>query len=323
MLGTLRYARSTVMGVAMSLLLETHVAAEPTPPPWVAGVSEQQKAAAHERLEAGNALFLDHKYADELTEYQKAVVAWDHPAIRFNIVRCLIQLDKPVEAFDNLTLALKYGATPLEQGVFAEATTYQKLLANQIGELEVTCAQPGVAVSLDGRSLLNCPGTKQTRVVPGEHQLVGTKAQFSTRTFDVVVLGGKQQHQAVELVPVARTAKITRRWGMWVPWSVFGGGLALTGLGALIELKASSDFAAFDRMVQRDCAKGCTEVDYGTRNTARLENRIGVGTLTVGAVAVAAGAVMIYLNRARTSYPTEIEVRPTQAGGVVTMGGRF
>ncbi len=323
MLGTLRDARWTVIGFTMLLCVAKITAADPAPPPWVAGVSEQQKARAHERLDAGNALFLDHKYAAALLEYQQAVAAWDHPAIRFNIVRCLIQLDKPVEAFDNLTLALKYGAAPLEQGVFAEATTYQKLLANQIGELEVTCSQHGVAVSLDGRSLLTCPGTKQTRVVPGEHQLLGTKAQFVTTTIEVVVLGGKQQRQTIELVPVARTAKITRRWGQWLPWTVFGGGLALTGLGALIELKASSDFAAFDRMIQRDCAKGCTAVDYGTRDTARTENRIGVGFLTAGAVAVAAGGVMLYLNRARTTYPTEIDVRPTQAGGVVTVGGRF
>ncbi|MBL0216313.1 MAG: hypothetical protein IPQ07_20810 [Myxococcales bacterium] len=311
------------MSLALLLWTVESAVADPTPPPWVAGVSEQQKTTAHERLEEGNALFLDHKYAAALGEYERAVAAWDHPAIRFNIVRCLIQLDKPVEAFDNLTLALKYGAAPLEDAVFAEATSYQKLLANQIGELEVVCDQAGVAVTLDGRSLLTCPGTKRTRMVPGEHQLVGSKTGFATRTIGVVVLGGKQQRQAVELDSLARTARITRRWGTWMPWTVFGGGITLTAFGTLVELKASSDFAAFDQRIQRDCAKGCEHVDFGPRQTAQLENRIGIGTLVVGVATVAAGSVLIYLNRARTTYPTEIDVRPTQHGGVFTIAGQF
>ncbi len=322
MLGTLPYLRCVVISVGIMLALAARAHAD-TVPPWGVGVTDAQKASAHERLEAGNALFLEHKYADALVEYQRAVAAWDHPAIRFNIVRCLIQLDKPVEAFDNLTLALKYGAAPLEDAVYAEATSYEKLLANQIGELEVTCDQSGVSVTLDGRSFMTCPGTKQARVVPGEHQLVGTKATFATRTLEVVVIGGKKQRRAVELIPLARAARITHRWAAWLPWTVFGGGLVLAGFGALVELKASSDFAAFDRMIERDCARGCADVDYTTRDTARVENRIGVGMLTAAAATMAVGGVMIYLNRARTTYPTEIEVRPTQQGGVLTVSGRF
>jgi len=60
-------------------------------------------------------------------------------------VRCLIQLDRAVEAAENLELALKYGAAPLEENVYAEAIAYQKLLANQVGEVAVKCEQPGVA----------------------------------------------------------------------------------------------------------------------------------------------------------------------------------
>ena len=32
--------------------------------------------------------------------------SWDHPAIRFNLVRCYVQLGKNVDAAQNLELAL-------------------------------------------------------------------------------------------------------------------------------------------------------------------------------------------------------------------------
>src|SRR4051794_24436830 len=88
---------------------------------WSVGVTVEQKATAQKLLEEGNARFVERDYATALQKYQAAVAVWDHPAIRFNMVRCLIQLDKPVDAADNLKLALKYGAQPLEEAVYNEA----------------------------------------------------------------------------------------------------------------------------------------------------------------------------------------------------------
>ena len=79
--------------------------------PWAVGVTDARKAGAQKLLEEGNALFLKKDYAQALEKYKAAVGSWDHPAIRFNMVRCLIQLDKPVEASDSLALALCQNAT--------------------------------------------------------------------------------------------------------------------------------------------------------------------------------------------------------------------
>jgi Tfp pilus assembly protein PilF len=77
--------------------------------PWSQGVSEEQKAKAKVLLDQGNALLIDKKYVEALDKYTEAVAQWDHPAIRFNMVRCQIQLGKNLEAYENLEKSLKYG----------------------------------------------------------------------------------------------------------------------------------------------------------------------------------------------------------------------
>src|SRR4051812_38973049 len=126
--------RVVVAGVAAVLLAASPIRAraDDAMAPWVAGVSEDNKAAAKKLLAQGNELFLEHKYAEALDTFKQAIAKWDHPAIRFNIVRCLIQLDRPVDAAENLELALKYGPAPLEESVYAEAVAYKKLLATQV-----------------------------------------------------------------------------------------------------------------------------------------------------------------------------------------------
>ena len=174
-----------VMRMAVCLMLALAGPASADDAPWTTGVTAEQKETARYLLDAGNTLFLAHDYAAALDKYRQALAVWDHPAIRFNVVRCLIQLDRTVEAADNLKLALKYGAAPLEEAVYNEALAYEKLLANQIGDLDVSCSQAGAVVTLDGQPLLTCPGTQTRRVAPGRHQLVGSQEGFLTKSTEV------------------------------------------------------------------------------------------------------------------------------------------
>src|ERR1044071_9661205 len=136
--------------IAILLALAMPAAAQP----WAQGVSDTQKAQAQKKLEEGNGLFLSRKYKEALEADEAATASWDHPAIRFNMVRCLIQLDRPVEASDELNKALKYGKDPFDQAIYNEALNYQKLLASQIAEVEISCKQGGAKVTLDGQALM-------------------------------------------------------------------------------------------------------------------------------------------------------------------------
>ena len=304
-------------------------------PPWSVGVTDAKKAEAQKFLDAGNALFLDKKYAEALEKYKSAVGAWDHPAIRFNIVRCLIQLDKPVDASDNLKLALKYGAAPLEEAVYTEALAYDKLLSNQIGDLTMTCSQPDVRVTLDGQPLGTCPAKETRRVAPGPHQVVATGKGLLTKTVEVVVIGGKAQEVPVKLDPLARAARVEHRWSQWVPWVVFGTGFAVAGIGAVLDLSAVADMDSYDRTVAQNCSvTACADDDpklAGVRDlksSAETKSNIAVGVMIAGAATIATGAVMLYLNRGRTVYPESVEkftpsVTPMPGGATFTLTRGF
>jgi hypothetical protein len=309
------------VALILALLVAT---AHADPSPWTVGVSEDNKARAKVELDAGNALFLEKKYSEALVRYQAAIAAWDHPAIRFNVVRCLIQLDRPVDAFDNLKLALQYGAAPLEEAVYTEALSYEKLLAKQIGELTVACTQAGVRITLDGQSLGTCPITEPRRVAPGSHQVVGIKDGFLTRTYDVIVVGGNHDTVKVALDPLTANARIEHRWATWIPWVVFASGFAVVGGGALLDLSAASDMDSYDRSIKQQCPdRSCNEADLPAdvrdlKSSAQTKSTAAVTIMIVGAATVAAGGVMLYLNRGRTVYP---EVTPTSA--TVNVSARF
>jgi hypothetical protein len=292
--------------------------------PWVVGVSEAQKAKAQKLLEAGNGLFLERKYAEALERYNAALAEWDHPAIRFNIVRCLIQLEKPVEAADQLKLSMKYGPAPFDEQIYSEALAFEKLLATQVGEIEIECTQPGVQLTLDGRSLFACPGKESRRVAPGQHQVVGTKSGFMPKTQQLFVVGGKHERAQMSLELLsARNARIEHRWPAWLPWTVFAGGFALAGVGELAHLRAVDDNSLYEKNVVGQCKPPCTSssLDHSLESTARLENGVAIGLFSVGAAAAVTGAVMLYLNRGHAVYETAIV--PTPGGAAVTLGGAF
>ncbi|MBA3503514.1 MAG: PEGA domain-containing protein [Myxococcota bacterium] len=296
--------------------------------PWTVGVTESQKSQAKTALDAGNALFLEKKYSEALAQYQTAIGAWDHPAIRFNVVRCLIQLDRPVEAFDNLKIALKYGAAPFEEGLHTEALAYEKLLAKQIGEVAIDCAQSGVRLTLDGQSLGTCPVHETKRVAPGPHQVVGVKDGFLTKTFEIVVVGGARETVSVALEPLTANARIEHRWSTWIPWVVFGSGFAVIGAGALLDLSAAADMDSYDRIVKQQCSMmACNDADLPThlKDDAEMKSNIAVGVMVVGAATVAAGGVMLYLNRGRPVYGENLSPRvvPTTGGAALMLNGRF
>lgn len=311
--------------------------ADDSTPPWATGVSQGQKDRAQQLLTEGNELFVARKIKLAEAKYRQALAAWNHPAIRFNLVRTLVERERFVDAHENLQLALAHGAGPFEAHVYREALRYRTLLAGRVAQIAVACARAGVAVSLDGRPLMVCPGTVTKLVEPGVHPVVARKPGFVPYAREVLVLGGKTARVKVQMVSVADATITRRRWRRWKPWAVIGGGVLVAGIGGLLQLKAQRDFAKFGDEITRLCVdSGCApdELPAPVRDLesqARLENQVAIGTIAVGAAAVITGVVMTILNTPTKSVETAsarpgVAVAPaltTDGRATLMVSGRF
>lgn len=293
------------------------------PPPWAAGVTEQQKARAHELLDAGNALFLDKKYTEALVKYRAAVAVWDHPAIRFNIVRCLIQLDRSVEAAENLKTALQYGAAPLEEAVYAEALAYEKLLAKQVGDLTIACEQGGAAVVLDGEAIATCPARITRRMAPGKHHLVATKTGYMPQTQEVVVIGGETQEVVVRLVGLGAEesggprfyGKVTLIGGVGL--LAVAGGFAVWGYH---RYHAQFPDHCGGGRPEIDGKPGCDPTGFDAVERSRIYGGVATVVGVIGAAAAVTGAIVIWRSpRAER----RAVLTPTSGGAGLTVSGTF
>jgi hypothetical protein len=311
-------------------------AGPPKGPPWSVGVTDAEKARATELLARGNELLVQNRHAAALEQYRLAIRVWDHPAIRANMVVCLINLGRPLEAYESALLALVYGPAPLDKPeVYAETLNYRKLLEGQIATLQLSCTGSGARVTLDGQDLLACPGRSTRRLLAGRHQLVARGRGYLSITRDFTAVGGASESIDLSLVRLEDAAHTERPWAAWKPWAVTGGGAGLVLAGGLLQLKADADMDRHDADLERLCGDdGCAGRDVprslsNLKSRAELENKIAIGTVITGGAVAVTGLVLVYLNRPRTVLPDEavagIAVAPmvTADAAGLSFGGIF
>lgn len=274
--------------------------------PWAVGVSPEDRAKAESLLEQGNQLFLAAKYREALEKYRAAIDDYDHPVIRFNIARALINLDRPTEAYENIQAALKYGEPGLKN-LYEEARNYERLLKSQIAELEIECSQPEVAVTVDGVPFLECPGEQSTRLMPGNHQVVAKRKGYMTLTREIVVMPGAVEPFEVTLVSYADATITERRWPSWKPWAVVGGGASLVGLGLLLDLDALASRDDYETVLRNQCAPDpCPSDALPSWSPTRIKNVAGVSAMVTGGAMVVGGIALVILNRPRAVLPDDV-----------------
>ena len=277
--------------------------------PWADGVSEADQKQALALYRDGNLLFERSACVEALAKYDRALAAWDHPAIRYNAAVCLIELDRPEEAYEYLLRALRFGVDPLGPDLYKQGLTYQKLLGSRLGQLEISCDTKGAQLTLDGKPLFVAPGTTARHLVPGTHQIVATEPAHQTETRSVVVEPGRSQRLVITLRRRDAPAPLERRWAAWKPWAVVIGGGLVAGAGIGFYFKSRADFDAFDAAVQRICPNGCYEPglsdqdreDLAVEDSAKTWRAISYSALAVGAAGIGAGVALVILNQPRVA----------------------
>jgi Tetratricopeptide repeat len=336
--------RAGLLVSALVILLPlARAAAQPSPPPapavesprpWAAGVSEREQALALEIYVAGNTEFAESRFAQALARYREAIAHWDHPAIRFNMAVCLINLGQPIEAREQLERSLAHGVPALGAEAHAQAITYRKLLDAQLTHVTISCPEPGAQVTLDGKPLFTGPGSATRYLLPGAHQVVAAKPGMQAALHALSLTAGGTT--ALELRPtlaLPALPQMERRWATWKPWAVMGGGGALLGLGALSYFSAKSSFEAYDRGVAERCPSGCSammlaEYDELTERKASAERKqlVAFSLFAAGGGAVVAGVVGLLLNQPRVrpdENPAPLTLSPVAGGATVSTAWSF
>ncbi|MFT3696267.1 MAG: PEGA domain-containing protein [Kofleriaceae bacterium] len=269
--------------------------------PWAAGVSDENQKKALDLYNQGAEKFKVDDFKGAIEIYESALPYWDHPAIRYNLALCQINIDRVVEAYDNLERAMKFGEAPLGHDQWKQAQTYQRMLAGRVAEIQVN-AEPGASVSLDGKPLAE----SHQRVLSGDHQIVVEKPRYLTETRAVKAAPGQTVVINITLKPVASVRELHRRWARWVPWTVMGGGLVVAAVGAPFMISASGKYDDYNTATAMcPCVKGTPAGDHldDLTNQAKLRNNIAVSLFVGGGAIAATGFIMVILNQPRLVTP--------------------
>jgi hypothetical protein len=297
-------------------------------------VSEAEQAIALELYRAGNLEFAESRFAQALAKYREAIRHWDHPAIRFNMAVCLINLDQPLEAKDNLERGLAFGSGPLGAELYSQGLTYRKLLDAQLAHVKIVCLEPGTQVTLDGKLLFTGPGSLEEALLPGEHQVVATKAEFLTVSKALILAAGKLTTYDIRPLKLEVATRTVRRWEPWKPWAVLGGASALAVMGAISYVAAKHNFASYDQGISDGCPspKGCDLAALMAlpgypryrreRDRGDTEQVIAFSLFSTAGAAAVAGVIALIANQPRVqleSHHAQPAVVPVPGGAALTV----
>ncbi len=293
--------------------------------PWEVGITTAQRDKANEAFEAANILFSQQAHGAAVAKYKEALAIWDHPTIRFNMAVSLVRLDLILEAAEALESALRFGKAPFTAEEYERALDYQRLVGGRIGNVEASCKQDGVQILLDGKPWFQCPGTKNARVLTGEHIVVGEKKDFATASQRVVVVGGKTSSAKLELRSFEETVKYHYPTPRWIPWTVTGTGVAI-GLGGLgFWFAGRNQMDKFEADFAMSCPTGCSAdlseqpLLADARDSAELKGKIAISMMVAGGAITVAGVVWAIVNRPRRVLPAQVEVQPTPGGAAASV----
>jgi len=270
-------------------------------------VDDEREASidfAQGNSDLNNGLFLQ-----AVDRYYEALVHWDHPAIHYNLALALINLDRPLEVYDHLNKAMAFGPQPIDLDKYNHAKEYLRLVEGQLGDIEVSCNEPGARVAVDGKAVFTASGVYTAKVRIGIHSFLADKPGYIARSVSTFVGPGTAVRTELLLYTTQELTRYRRKWNRaWLPYGVIGAG-ALVGLvGGGVELWASSSFKNYDAAVAR-CSQGNTTpngnggCDASASNISRLRNSgnlkqtAGFVAYGVGGAAIAVGVVLAYVNR--------------------------
>ena len=269
------------------------------PKPWEEGVAPVVQAEARALFREGTARLNEASFAPATASFEKALALWGHPAIHFNMAMAQVQLDRPLDARKHLIAAMAFGPEPLGDEKFESARTYQKLVEKQLAHALIRTGLDGVQVALDGEPLFTSPDTFEDFLPAGTHAIVAKKEGYLTSELSETFAPGAARELDIRLFTAEELTEYRRRWPVWMPWTVFGAGVALAAVGGALHGVGIARVHDFD---ERADDNGLDGIETTSGNRAQRREGINlqrgaIGLYAAGGAALAAGITLIVLNR--------------------------
>jgi tetratricopeptide (TPR) repeat protein len=285
--------------------------------PWNKGIPQDVRAAARDAFLEGNRLFKIPVFSRAAEKYNEAIEKWKHPAFYFNLAIAQINLGQWLEARENLEQAMKFGPEPLRADRFEEARKQLVEVEHHLARIRVSCPTADAEVTLDAATLFTGPGQREVWVTARAHEVTAKKPDYGTQARRVAAAPG-----ALETVELSlRKLVEDRPWATWKPWAVVGAGVGIAAAAGVVHGLSAHDFSSFDSGFAKllCAATGCKQDQIDSQlssrlSRARLEQRIAVGGYLAGGALIAAGAVLVYMNR-----PHLMEREDANPGGGVAV----
>lgn len=303
---------------------------------------------ADERFQTGRRLYKEGRFAEALAAFREAQAQVASPNVRLYIGRCLLALNQPVEAYEELAAtrreaaALK-SADPKYAQTEAAAAEEASAVAKRLGQLKLVLvgAPPDAQIRVAGREVALAELGQPVRVVPGK-VLLQVDAPGYARIAQTLELGaGQSEEVRIELqklaptagprpqpaqpvqlaAPPAPTVALEPRTPAWAQAGTWGG-LAVAAVGGAAF--GGFYFAAENqhRKLVAECVDQSCSADRSTslRDGGRTLQTWTNVSLAVGAAGLALGAGSFLLGRA---LPEEVPVALSTNGRGVLLSARF
>ncbi len=272
--------------------------------PWARGVSPEQQRKALALFNEANGMLRDALFPKAAEKYREALTHWDHPAIHYSLALALVNLDQPVDMHAALEKALSHGDLPLGEDKFARAKDFKLLVEKQLVRGEYTVSEPGSVLILDGKEVLQGPGTYAALIRAGEHSIAARAPGYAPTQLNLKLGGGETSRMELKLFTDAELTREKRKMPVWVPYTVLGAGVVLGGVGALMHSSAKGGFddydAAIARCAQTDPSGGCsmpTPATFDLKASAENKQTLAATMYVAGGLALAAGVALVIINR--------------------------
>ncbi|GAB4559912.1 MAG: hypothetical protein Tsb0020_06140 [Haliangiales bacterium] len=270
---------------------------------WARDVPLETRRRAYRTFIDGNESMKEGLFPAGAAKYEQALALWDHPAFHYNLAVARMNLDRPVDAYHGFQRAQQHGPRPISRDKYDQASYYLKLLRNQLAELEITCDEPGAAVSVDNTLAFIGPGTERVLVRPGKHSVEARKDGRDNAT-EGVTLDAGETHSVSLVLLYPEHLRTVRRWPAWIPWATLGASAAVAASGVYFDWRSSRTFDQFDREVNDVCgmSRGCREESIPQAVRDKLDsasaNQWAARVIyATGLVGVISSTALIYLNR--------------------------